>query len=173
MDLRKTLILVHDLLTQVSVDHALIGGLAMVNYGLNRATSDVDLLVDFDHRDKVKELMQQSGFLVQAETEEFLQFGGLGYVDILLARRPISRAMLKNAVLIPSLGIKCLGPEDIIGLKIQAYANDSAREYQDKADIQFLITSGAQLDWEKVKRYADLFNRWSDIEEIRSKAQLR
>ena len=47
--------------------------------------------------------------------------------------------MLKQAYLNQELNIYILKPEDIIGLKIQAYKNDAARELQDKADIQKLL----------------------------------
>ena len=172
MDLRKTLFFVHNLLDANKIDHALIGGLALVNLGLVRATIDVDLIIEEENKLKVKELLNTNGFNIIAETEEFLQFGGLGYVDILIARRPISREMLKNATLINELNIKCLLPEDIIGLKIQAYSNDKSREFQDKADIQYLIENYSNMNWKKIKDYADLFSKWNEIEEIKNKINL-
>ena len=62
-------------------------------------------------------------------------------------------------------------PEDIIGLKIQAYKNNTHRELQDKADIQFLIESDDKLDWERIKSYADLFNEWEVINELKAKTK--
>ncbi len=171
MELRKTLLLVHDLFSDACIDHALIGGLALVNYGLDRATSDVDLIIDEAHKDQAKDLLLKSGFKLVHESEEILQFTGLGYLDILLARRPISREMMKNASVIKELGIRCLKAEDIIGLKIQAMSNDASREYQDKADIQFLLQD-PMLDWEKVKNYADLFGKGDELEAIKKKIKL-
>ncbi len=168
MDLRKTLLFAHTLLEDHKIDHALIGGLAMVNLGLIRATVDVDLIIEEENKSKLKELFVKNGFNLVAETDDFLQFTGIGHVDVLLARRPISRQMLKNASLIKDLNIKSLLPEDIIGLKIQAFSNDKSREFQDKADIQFLIENYKDLDWKKIKGYADLFNKWSEIEEIKN-----
>jgi len=55
----------------------------------------------------------------------------------------------------------------LIGLKIQAYKNDKSREFQDKADIQFLISSLENLDWDQIKKYADLFDEWEVISEIK------
>ena len=172
MDLRKTLLLAHDLLDSANIDHALIGGLAMVSLGLSRATIDVDLIIEENNKDKAKELLIKNGFTLSYETPDFLQFSGIGLLDLLLAKRPMSREMLKQATLVSEINIKCLRPEDIIGLKIQAFCNDPSREFQDKADIQFLIENHSNLDWNKIKSYAELFGKWGDIEEIKNKINI-
>ena len=169
MNLKATLKLAHSLLDQNNIDHALIGGLALACYGSTRATIDVDLLIHEEHKEKIKELFGKNGFNLVNETQEALQFAGIGYVDVLLARRPISQKMLYNANTQGPEGIHFLKTEDLIGLKIQAYVNDPSRELQDKADIQFLIEVVKDLDWEKIKSYADLFNQWEALNEIKSK----
>lgn len=58
-----------------------------------------------------------------------------------------------------------LKPEDIIGLKIQAYKNDASRELQDKADIQKLL-AWPKINLVEVKKYADLFCEWPVIEKL-------
>lgn len=93
----------------------------------------------------------------------------MGYVDLLIARRPIARDILKLSNKNGPEGINFVRAEDLIGLKVQAYKNDSKREFQDKADIQFLIESQDNLDWELIKKYADLFDEWEVIDEIRKK----
>ena len=98
-----------------------------------------------------------------------MQFSGVGNLDILIARRPISQKMLNQSIEGGPEGIKFARAEDLIGLKIQAYKNDSEREFQDKADIQFLIRNVKNLDFDVIKKYADLFNEWSTIDEIKNK----
>jgi predicted nucleotidyltransferase len=66
-----------------------------------------------------------------------------------------------------TLDIKCVKAEDLIGLKIQAYVNDPKRELQDKADIAALIDRSRDLDWERIKEYADLFSEWPTLERLR------
>ena len=171
MDLRKTLKFVHSLLSDNSIDHALIGGLGLACYGSTRATVDMDLLIYEEDKLKVQELLSQNGFNLQNESEEVLQFSGMGYVDLLIARRPISRNILKLSNQNGPEGIDFVRAEDLIGLKIQAYINDSTREFQDKADIQFLIDSQDKLDWQLIKEYADLFSEWEVINEIRKKVK--
>jgi len=165
MSLRKTLALAHEILQQNNIDHALIGGFALAVYGQHRATSDIDFLADGAKKDLIKTKILRAGFQLTHESAEVLQFAGIGLLDILLANRPLSKEMLKNAIDNSILGLHVLRAEDIIGLKIQAYKNDSARELQDKADIQKLLLHN-QLDLEQVKKYADLFQEWEVIQKL-------
>ena len=73
--------------------------------------------------------------------------------------------MLKNSIINDDLKVSILQPEDLIGLKIQAYKNDASRALQDKADIQKLLEL-KNINIEIVKKYADLFNEWAEIEKI-------
>lgn len=172
MNLRSILKLIHSLLDQNGVEHALIGGLALTCYGGTRATIDLDLLIDEENKEKIKTLFLANGFNLAYESQEVLQFSGIGYVDIILARRPISKKILVDANLGGPEGIKFVKVEDLIGLKIQAYVNDPARELQDKADIQFLLENEMTLDWAKIKIYADLFNQWEALNDIKKKIKL-
>lgn len=171
MDLRKTLKFVHELLSTNKVEHALIGGLGLACYGSTRATVDMDLIIYEEDKEKVAGLFELNGFELQNESDEVLQYSGLGYVDLLIARRPISREILKLSNKNGPEGINFVRPEDLIALKIQAYKNDESREFQDKADIQFLISSQENLNWELIKKYADLFSEWEVIDEIRKKVK--
>lgn len=172
MNLRATLKLAHEILNQEKIEHALIGGLALACYGSTRATVDLDLLIHEEHKEKVKSLFKQHGFNLINESAEVLQFSGIGYVDILLARRPVSQKILNEAKSGGPENIKFVKAEDLIGLKIQAYNNDPTRELQDKADIQFLFENVENLDLERIKSYADLFGQWNAINEIKNKIKL-
>lgn len=169
MNLRATLKLAHSLLDQNQIQHALIGGLAMACYGSTRATVDLDLLISEENKELVKKVFIKNGFVIVNETQEVLQFSGIGYVDVLLARRPISQKILKEANPDGPEGIRFVKTEDLIGLKIQAFVNDPSREHQDKADIQFLIENVEKIDWDRIKSHADLFKRWDEINEIKNK----
>jgi len=166
INLRKTLNEVHTILEQQGIAHALIGGFALAVYGQHRATIDIDLLADGTKKDLIKSSLLAQGYTIKYESAEVLQFSGTGFVDIILANRPLSQEMLKNANANAELGIYVVKPEDIIALKIQAYKNDSSRELQDKADIQKLLQL-PNLDLTLVKKYADLFQEWSEIEKLR------
>lgn len=169
MDLRNTLKFVHELLESNEKDHALIGGLGLACYGSTRATVDMDLLIYEEDKEEIKDLLLQNGFNIDNENQEVIQFSGLGYVNLLIARRPISKNIVKMANPNGPEGISFVRAEDLIGLKIQAYKNDQSREYQDKADILFLIETQDNLDWDLIKEYAELFSEWEVINEIKKK----
>ncbi len=168
MGVPETLRLAHDALERAGVAHALIGGLAMAALGAQRSTKDVDFLVDGERRAEAKSVLLAAGFRVFHETAELLQLDGPGPLDCLFARRPATQAMLTAAALVPGvLGVRCVRPEDVIGLKIQGYANNPKRELQEKADIQAIARANPSLDWALVKTYADMFGQWTAIEAIR------
>ncbi len=167
MELGQALKEIHRHLDDNSIDHALIGGFALAVHGIPRATGDVDFLVDENDVDQLQNQMSAMGYSMRLKTEEVLHFSGPVRVDFLLARRPLARAMLSRAQKWAPFQIKCLEAEDLIGLKIQAYINDSRREFQDKADIQFLIGRYQDLDWQRIRVYADIFGQWDVIQAIR------
>ena len=59
--------------------------------------------------------------------------------------------------------IPVLSPEDIIGLKVQAIANDAQRETADIYDMRLLLEYQLQrkrlIDWELLGEYFSLFNK--------------
>lgn len=169
MDLKKGLELITTILDKNNISYALIGGLALAARGIVRATQDIDFLIDDKDKDLLKRALQQNHFEIVHETSEVIQFKGPAFVDFLLAKRPLSRKMLTNATLVGQFPAKVIQLEDIIGLKIQAYKNDPSREFQDKADILSIMKQNEDLDFKKIKEYADLFDEWSEIESMKKK----
>ena len=121
-------------------------------------------------KDKIILSLKSKGFKLVHQTEEVLHFDGVGLLDILLANRPLSQEMLKDAVKESKLGVYVLRAEDIIGLKIQAYKNDASRELQDKADIQNLMRANKNLDINRIKKYAEIFDEWKEILKLKSQS---
>jgi hypothetical protein len=146
------------------IDFALIGGFALSAHGIHRATQDIDILADGSKKELIKDQLIKVGFQLVFESLEVMQFTGPGYLDVVLANRPLSLEMLKNTNL-QIFGIPVVSAEGIIGLKIQAYKNDPSRLLKDRADIQDLLKISS-LDLQKVKFYADLFNEWPEIQKL-------
>lgn len=163
MNLRETLKRAKEGLEKEKVKYALIGGFALGAHGIHRATKDIDLLVDGKQKDRVKKVLIDAGFSIEFESNEVMQFSGPGYLDILLANRPLSLEMLGKAAPNELFDVPVIGPEGIIGLKIQAYSNDDDRRFQDLADIQELLKL-PNLNIQKIKEYAELFGKWKEIE---------
>lgn len=136
----------------------MVACLYLASYGSTRATIDLNLLIQEDDKKKLRAIFKKNGFTLIFESTEVLQFTGTGYVDVKLARRPIFRQILQNATLGGPENIRFAQAEDLIGLKIQAYFNDRTCEFQDKADIQYLIENVPDLHWNIIKTYVDIFS---------------
>lgn len=158
---------ISSILNSETIDFAIIGGLALGAHGVVRFTNAIDLIIDGESRLRLKQALTRKGFAIFSETPEFIQFSGLVAIDVLLANRPISLAMLRDAKISSELACKVIGAEQIIGLKIQAYCNDQKRELRDKADIGALIEANKTLDWSLIQSYAELFGQWETIKSIR------
>ncbi len=70
----------------------------------------------------------------------------------------VERFRVFNTYMVP-----VLSPEDIIGLKVQAIANDGTREATDMYDMRLLLEYQLQskraIDWELLDEYFSLFNK--------------
>jgi DNA repair ATPase RecN len=167
MDIKDTLSLAAEALSECGADFALIGGFALAAHGVVRATQDIDFLVDGKKKSEVHAALQQKGFKLDHRTDEVMHFSGKGQLDLLFANRELSQKMIQNAVKINNFPVPVVRVEDLIGLKIQAYKNEQRRELRDKADIQALMESNAKINYGLVKQYADLFGEWRFIQSLR------
>ena len=158
-----------------SLKYAVIGGFALESAGVIRATMDIDLLVLADDKSRIKSIMIANDYELVFESEEVITFIGnddyLGRVDFLLAHRKYTMAMLeraqKKSVLQGSTETYVVEPEDLIGLKIQAMANDRDRYYQDMADIQMIIKNKYEiLNFNRIKEYFELFDKLEDYNKL-------
>ena len=171
MKLDELLVFAHEIFEKVKAPHAVIGAFALSAYGYQRATNDIDFLVDGDFRSLVEVEFTKAGFTTFHSTDEVLQLQGPGIIDLIFAKRPLSKAMLSRKLATKILNVPVADAEDIIGLKIQALANNKSRKFKDLGDIESICGIQKSLDWERVKKYADLFDCWDLIKEIQKNAQ--
>ncbi len=171
MDLRSVLLALHSALREASIDHAVIGGLALAAHGAARATVDLDLLADGERSDDVDRILRSRGYDCLQRTEHVANYAStdpaLGRVDFLFARRVHARAMLARATPRGVLGesVRVVDASDLIGLKVQSSSNDPARRYRDLADIERLLES-AEVDLERVRDYFRLFDREKELDAL-------
>ena len=163
-----------------NINFAIIGGFAMQAYGAIRATTDIDILVVIDDKDKVKKLLLNKGYELCHESTDVMNFFGknleLGRLDFLIAHRKYAKAMLQRAeykkVLSGKFEVKTLKIEDQIGLKVQSSTNDKERYNRDLADIQMLIrVDRGNLNMELIRDYFKLFNREKELDTILENAK--
>ena len=152
---------------QRHIRYAMIGGFALGVLGIPRATADVDCLVHRDDLDRFDEAMRTLGYQRSIRTENASHYRhperAWGALDALHAFRTYSVGMLDRAKLYPifdgAAQIRVLNPEDVIGLKVQALANNPLRRAQDTADIQTLADRYRDtLNWTRIQEYYALFD---------------
>ena len=175
MDFKHTFEIITHSFEKENLKYAIIGGFALEAAGVTRATMDIDLLVLANDKNIIKPIMISNGYDLVFESKEVITFIGsndsLGRVDFLLAHRKYTLAMLeraqKRSVLQGRTEIYVVDPEDLIGLKIQAVANDRHRFNQDMADIQMIITSKSEtLNFNRIKEYFELFDKLDDYNKL-------
>ena len=158
---------------------ALIGGFALPFHGVQRATGDVDFLVEASGSKILNnELIDAGAECLQRGPDSANYAPGsskLTGIDFIYARRVRALAMLEHATARPLRGARLAVPvldrEDLIGLKLQAIANAPTRRHQDRADIEALLgASGSVLDLERLRDYYRLFGREHELDDwIREK----
>ncbi len=160
------------------VRYALMGGFALSLWGAPRSTVDMDFLSALDDMECIHEIMSGLGYDRVYHSENVSQYTSplavFGQIDFIHAFREISLGMLKRAekkkIISGSRTINVLVPEDIIGLKVQAMANNPARKTGDLADIESLMEiHGHLLDWDRIQEYFDVFGMKSVAVELKGK----
>jgi len=158
------------------VEAALSGGLALSTMGVFRFTRDIDFLLPAESADAVDRIMADLGYERQDfSSPEIVSYRSplkvFGQVDFLLARRAYTKAMLQRARPLPvldgALTVRSLLPEDVIGLKVQAIANDPGNRFAiDAPDIQRLLRlHRGSLDMGLVREYFRIFDREDLLDE--------
>ncbi len=163
---------------KAKVRYALMGGFALGALGIPRATVDIDFLVLRDDMERVAHIMAEMGYRCVYESENVSQYASsekiFGEVDFLHAFREASIGMIERAeekkIFGEGLTIKVVKPEDLIGLKVQAIANDESRKAVDLADIESLMSHfGTKLDWPLIEDYFSIFGMSEMVKELRKK----
>jgi hypothetical protein len=159
-----------------NVDFVLSGGLALSTMGIFRFTRDIDFVVPEESKETIHEIMTELGYERQDfSTEEIVSYFSplrvFGQVDFLLARRKYSRTMMRRARKSPvfdgEFEVKTLLPEDLIGLKIQAIANDPQNRFViDAPDIQKILRLHMdKMDMDLVREYFRIFDKEALLDE--------
>ena len=166
MDFEQVLKALLQELQQQQIRYAALGGFALGVLKVPRTTMDVDFLVHRDDLDSLHKILTRLGYHRRAQTENVSHYqhpdAAWGGIDILHAFRTFSLGMLERAQSYPlfqgSMMIKALQPEDVIGYKIQALANNPIRAAKELVDIESLMAYYRdKLDWMRIQEYFDVF----------------
>lgn len=178
MDFKAVLGLILEGFHKENIRYGLIGGFALGALGLPRATVDLDFMVHHDDLKKIDEIMKSNGYECVYKSENVSQYVSgvkiFGEVDFLHAFRKASLGMLEKAkeldIFEGKAKIRVLRPEDIIGLKLQAMANDAKRVARELLDIEALMDYyRMNLDWESIQDYFSIFEQKEKFLELKAK----
>lgn len=160
------------------IRYATIGGFALGALGAARATRDLDFLVRRDDLKQANESLTHLGYQRIYFTDDVSQYrhdaDAWGGVDLIHAFRPLALKIVDRAQPRPlsqaTMSMRVARPEDIIGLKIQAFWSNPLRRTHEAADIEALASIyGARLNWTDIQEYYELFGLGREFTDLRAR----
>jgi uncharacterized protein (DUF1330 family) len=159
-------------LDQQGARYAVIGGVALVMYGLPRTTLDLDLVVDFAVQDGLIQWLEARGYQTLHRSSGYSNHShsdpSWGDLDFVYVRGETAEKLFAGCrkakgpggleVLVPS-------PEHLAALKVISLKNDPARAFRDQEDIRFLLHLPG-VDQRAIRGYFErhgLGDRFNDI----------
>jgi len=132
-----------NLMQDMKISFAVIGGIALIVHGQVRNTEDIDVLVDaMPPADKTRDQEYMDKFRFYRKTSSTgsvitLDHKQMGGVELLLADDPLRQWALSTASTESVLGaqVNVVSAAALIGLKIRAMMNNPSRASKDAPDI--------------------------------------
>lgn len=162
-----------EVLENLGLRYAVVGGMAVSAWGALRTTRDVDLYADLpmDARPSVKRELESRDFDVPAMTEELERFGVFRslyrpqrvFLDIFDAGTPLGEAILDRRRWVPVNEQErwTISPEDLAVLKA---FSDRERDHSDLAKL--IAVAKPALDLDYVERWARDLDRGMGGDEV-------
>jgi hypothetical protein len=176
LDFAKVLAEIARFLDAEHVRYGLAGAFALQAHGLQRATSDLDLVVELRAQPAVLAFLESLGYERLHVSEGYSNhlhpdpaWGRIDFIyldgrtaDLLFARAVPTRILAGVEMLAPS-------PEHIAAMKVQAMKSDPTRTLKEMADIQFLLGL-PEVDEAEIRRYFDKAGLSERFDEIKALA---
>ncbi|MFL6261658.1 MAG: hypothetical protein ACJ76Y_18330 [Thermoanaerobaculia bacterium] len=147
MNFESVLGVVSGFLEEKGINFAVIGGVAIVAYGLPRTTLDLDLIVESSVQDDLIRFLEARGYQTLHRSSGFSNHQHpnpiWGNLDFVYVGAETSREIFAACRTVKGPGghpIRVPKPEHMAALKVNAMKNDPARTFQDMADVRFLLT---------------------------------
>jgi predicted nucleotidyltransferase len=162
------------------IEYGLIGGFALGILGVNRATSDIDILIKNSEKEIVRELMGKLNYDSIFTSNSFSLFQSplklLGEIDFLHPdSNTISEILLRKSLYSlfdSNLKAYVIHPEDLIILKLQAIKLDNSRKEKDESDILYLLNLySKEIDIERILHFSKKMDMESYFISLNGKVQ--
>ena len=152
--------------------YAVIGGVALVAYGLPRTTLDLDFIVESSTQDDLIRFLESRGYETLHRSSGYSNhqhpdpiWGNLDFVYVSGETSQELFAACRTATGPGGRQIPVPKPEHLAALKVIAMKNDPERELQDMADVRFLLNLPG-VDQLLIRDYFDrqgLRDRFDDV----------
>lgn len=177
MNFSKVLSVLLNFFQENDIRFAIIGAFGLGAYGLSRMTMDLDFVVDKASQSLVVSFLESLGY----ET----RYVSTGYSNHLHAKQEMGRldfvyidgetadrifSSVHNRVFAQDLALPVPRPEHIAAMKIFAMKNDPSREYQEMADLQFILSLPG-IDKKEIKGYFESYGLEEKYEELARKTE--
>ena len=146
MNFASVLQRVTDFLETQKARYAVIGGVALVMYGLPRTTLDLDLVVDFTVQDTLIQWLEAQGYRTVHRSAGYSNhshsdsdWGDLDFVYIRGETAEKLFAACRKAKGPGGLEVPVPTPEHLAALKVVSLKNDPDRAFRDQEDLRFLL----------------------------------
>lgn len=155
--------------------YAVIGGVALVAYGLPRTTLDLDFIVESTVQDDLIRFLESRGYETRHRSTGYSNhrhpdYDDWGNLDFVYIGNETSEALFPACRIVTGPGgirMPVPKPEHLAALKVQAIKNDPARALQDLADIRYLLHLPG-VDRIQIKDYFDrqgLGGRFDEVDQ--------
>lgn len=138
---------------------AIIGGFALLAYGIQRATFDLDFVTSQAARDAVIAFLEAEGYETLHRSASYSNHlhpsSDLGRIDFVYVDAETAAKLFAAArptTLLGQIDVLTPKPEHLAAMKVRALANDPSRRLQDLRDIQQLLGLPG-IDREEVRGY--------------------
>ena len=179
MDFAKVLAEIARFLDARKARCGLAGAFALQAHGLQRATGDLDLVVESRAQPVLLAFVDSLGYERLHVSEGYSNhlhpdpaWGRIDFIyledhtaDLLFARAVKTRILPGVEMLVPA-------PEHIAAMKVQAMKNDPTRTLKEMADIQYLLQLPG-VDEAEIRRYFDKAGLSERFDEIKALANDR
>lgn len=177
MNFRRVLDTVGRFLSDRNYRYALAEAFAMHAYGISRATSDLDLVVETDARREMVAFLESLGYETLHASAGYSThlhaLPTLGRIDCIYVGGETADQLFGGAKEMGALqGIKVRvpRPEHLCAMKVLAMKNDPSRALQEMADIQRLLEL-PEIDEGEVRGYFERHGLIEAFHEIKKRSE--
>lgn len=140
---------------------ALAGGIALAAHGVERETSDIDLLVHAEESNALHQALLLAGYQCTHRDCEVAEYRrDADSVGLIYAHRPQARQQLAEAQILHTAAgdWPVISIEGLVAFKLQGWVNNPSRA-NDLEDIrQLLAVNAGRVDLSEIRGYFELFD---------------